>query len=203
MMLVESNGHFALAADAWRIPRRDTEALFDAIQLLERANRISAQAEDRAEAAAETARTEGFAVGLTAGRVHAEAICTEATRSLARAIDSLEEQRRRETVDLALAIVRRLTRGPLQHEFVVAAIRAAYDELAQEQPLSIRVHPDIAKLLTRSPTPLPGGVRVIEDAAMAPTGCLFETSEALIDASVDAQLDALERSAPPGRLLAE
>lgn len=99
--------------------------------------------------------------------------------------------------DIAACIVdatRRIVAGAGRTELLKRQIRHALALARSRKPLTVHVAPDALER-ARAAIGVPDArVRIEADAAIAPDGCIVETEHGVIDAGLDAQLDALRTS---------
>jgi flagellar assembly protein FliH len=150
------------------------------------------------------ARAAGVREGEAAGRKNAAAEIQPVMERLARALEELGQMRHRlrreaetDMVRLSLAIARRVLRRELavDPEAIRGLVMAALEKLQSQEISRVRVHPSHAAQLTaylRQSVPA-GSIEVMSDAAREPGGVIFETSRGNLDASVDTQLQEIER----------
>lgn len=164
----------------------------------------SGLSERQCEERVREARAAGMREGEAAGRQAAGLELQPVIARLSRSIDELATMRARlrreaeaDVVRLSLAIARRVLRRELAvdpdalHGLVVAAL-----EKLQSQEISrVKVHPSHAALVTACLRQAVSGAagEVIPDASCEPGGVIFETERGNLDASVDSQLQEIER----------
>ena len=150
------------------------------------------------------ARAAGFGEGEAQGRDRAARELQPLVERLARTIEDLAGLRSRlrreaeaDLVTLALAVARRVLRRELSvdPEAVRGLALAALERLDGQEICRVRVHPahagELAACLRSAGPARP--VEVVPDAARE-LGCvLFETERGSLDASVDAQIEEIER----------
>jgi flagellar assembly protein FliH len=154
--------------------------------------------------AIEHTRTAAFREGETAGHKQAAAEAQPVIERLARSVEELVLMRprlRREAehdmLRLALAVARRVLRRELavDPEALHGLALAALEKLNARQIHRVRVHPSMASqihaLLEKSA--VSGAVEVISDASREPGTLIFETERGNLDASVETQLEEIER----------
>jgi flagellar assembly protein FliH len=150
------------------------------------------------------ARAAGLREGEAAARHRAAA---ELKATLDRVAQSLQElagwraRLRREAeadlVRLALEIARRVVRREIavDPDALRGLAAAALEKLRGQDISRVKVHPSHAALLAACLKQAPGGntVEVVADASREPGALIFETARGNLDASVDAQLQEIER----------
>jgi flagellar biosynthesis/type III secretory pathway protein FliH len=185
-------------------------ALGDAVTLLRRLQTLHEAGVRSAVASRERAREEG----LVQARTIAEAQAAEAVARIAATFDDALRaerlQRRRQEVDLAVAIVARIA-GDLGPATTVAALaRSAIAELDVERPLRVRVaaglEPAIRAALLGGAAgasdvtdgagagphlPTTAAIEVIADERLGPFECEIDRGDGLVDAGLGVQLQAI------------
>jgi flagellar assembly protein FliH len=150
------------------------------------------------------ARAAGLREGEAAGRARAGAETKAAMERLAHSVGELSRLRaglRKEAeadvVKLALAIARRVLRRELavDPDALRGLVLAALEKLESQEINRVRIHPSQAALLAACLGKLAGGARVevVADGAREPGDVVFETQRGNLDASVETQLQEVER----------
>ncbi len=146
----------------------------------------------------------GFAEGKNLGKEQASAELQPVLERLSRClaeVAALRPRMRREAekdlVTLAIAIARRVLHRELtlDPQSIEVLIKVALDRLESRELCTVRIHPDqeatIRKLLERFSSA--HKIEIITDKALQAGDVLLETEHGSIDASVDAQLNEIER----------
>jgi len=152
----------------------------------------------------EQGKQAAFREGEVAGRNRAAAEVQPVVEKLARSVEELALLRprlRREAegdmLRLALAVARRVLRRELavDPDALHGLALAALEKIAGQEIQRVKVHasmaPQIRALLEKSAAR--GRVEVVADAAAAPGALVFETERGNLDASVETQLEEIER----------
>jgi len=150
------------------------------------------------------ARAAGFSEGEAAGRAKAAAEVKPVLERLARSIEDLGQWRARlrreaeaDMLRLALAIARRVLRREMavDPDAMHGLVLGALEKLQGQEICRVRVHPSHAAQLKGWLKPADGGpaVEVVADASREPGDAIFETERGNLDASVDSQLQEIER----------
>jgi flagellar assembly protein FliH len=150
------------------------------------------------------ARAAAAAEGETAGRNRAAAELQPVIERLSQTIaeiSGLRSRLRREaeadTIQLALAIARRVLRRELavDPEALHGLVLGALEKLESREISRVRVHPSHAAAVTACLRKTAGGdsVEVIGDGRCDPGAVIFETPRGNLDASVETQLQEIER----------
>ena len=102
-----------------------------------------------------------------------------------------------DTVRLAIEIARRVIHRELNVDpnALAALVKAALERLQAQEIHRVRVHPSLERLVSASLQQAGRGstLSVIADAALPPGGILFDISRGTLDASVNTQLEEIER----------
>ncbi|HMD71549.1 MAG TPA: FliH/SctL family protein [Bryobacteraceae bacterium] len=163
-----------------------------------------AQVQQQCEQQVAEARAAALREGEAAGRSRATAELQPVMERLARSIDDLAQFRprlRREAeadmIRLSLAIARRILRREMSvdpgamHGLVLGAL----ERLQSQEVHRVRVHPSRAAAVDACLRQnLPGTVvEVVGDPSREPGAVIFETTHGNLDASIDCQLQEIER----------
>jgi flagellar assembly protein FliH len=164
-----------------------------------------AELQQSAEQQARQAYDEGLRAGDAAARQVLQADVRAMLEKLAAAVAEIAGVRsdtihraEADTVRLTLAIARRV----LHHEVSVnpatltELIKAALEKLQSQEVYRVRVHPDQEQVMKKCLEEAGRGqtVTVVPDPTQTGGGAVFETSRGLLDASLDTQLDEIERT---------
>jgi len=150
------------------------------------------------------ARREAYAEGLAAGRQQAEEQFRPAVQGLATTLDSLarlreniREETTQDLVHLAISIAARVIHREVavDPDALAGLIQAAFSKLQSREVNRVRMHPTleplVRKLLEQSGAPK--NLTLTPDANLKPAEVFFETSQGILDASVETQLREIER----------
>jgi flagellar assembly protein FliH len=150
------------------------------------------------------ARAAGHREGEAAGRAQATAELQTVLERAARSVEELAAMRDRlrheaemDLVKLAMAVARRIVHRELSidPDAMQGLIRAALDRLKAQEVSRVRIHPTFAGLLSgifRAHS-LEHPPEVLSDATLDRGALVFETARGNLDASVEAQLEEIER----------
>jgi len=150
------------------------------------------------------ARQAGFREGQAAARQQYEAELNQALARVAEAIGRLQQERQkvhreaeRDLVRLAVAIARKILRREIlvDPDAIVGIAKAALEKVELRELVRVRVHPaDVAALegwLRR--VGVPERVELLGDPSLERGAVLVETTRGELDASVETQLQEIER----------
>jgi flagellar assembly protein FliH len=152
----------------------------------------------------EDARAAGRRDGEAAGRAQAAAELQPVIERSARAVSemaaykpALRKQAEADTVRLALAIAHRVLRREIaaDPEALRGLVLAALEKLQSQEISRVKAHPaqsaQIAACLKNAAPNL--RIEVVPEPSLQPGGLVFETNHGNLDASVDSQLQEIER----------
>jgi flagellar assembly protein FliH len=165
---------------------------------------LLAEIEQQYQAKVREAHAAGFREGEASGRARGAAEVQPAIEKLVRAAADLAQMRPRlrkeaegDTVKLALAIARRILRRELavDPEALHGVLMAALERLQGQEISRVRVHPSqaaqVKALLANATAGRP--VEIVADASRSVGDAIFETDRGNLDASVETQLQEIER----------
>lgn len=152
----------------------------------------------------QAARAAALAEGEAAGRARAAAELQPVLQRLARAIEEIGHLRARlrreaeaDMLQLSLAIARRVLRREMavDPDAMHGLVLGALEKLQARDICRVRVHPSHAAQLSAWLLPLAGAgpIDIVADASREPGDVIFETARGNLDASVDSQLQEIER----------
>jgi flagellar assembly protein FliH len=162
------------------------------------------EAEREAARKLDQARREAYAEGLAAGRQQAEEQFRPALQGLAETLESLARLReniREETIQdlvhLAVSIAARVIHREVavDPDALGGLIQAAFTKLQSREVNRVRMHPALEPLVRKllEQAGAPKILAVMADPNLKPAEVVFETSQGVLDASVETQLREIER----------
>ena len=196
---------------AWRTSSSSAATAAAARQARQQAPAVTTEASPSANAEFEAQVHQQLEAAFEAGRREGETARQKLEAEVRTAVERLAQTtvevaaarndaiRRAETdiVQLSMEIARRILHRELSvdREALSALIRAALDKLASQQVCRVRVHPDQEAMVRASLSQMgrAGEVEVVSDATQARGGAIFETENGALDASVETQLQEIER----------
>ena len=149
-------------------------------------------------------REAGYREGVTFGVVQASAEVKPVIEKLAQSIQNISELRPKlriqaeaDIVKLALAIARRVVNRELNTdpEAVVGLVKVALGKLRIQEVTRVRVHPNHLGIIKEMLSHWTGSAEheIEGDAGVGLGGILFDTTRGEFDASIDVQLNEIER----------
>jgi flagellar assembly protein FliH len=162
-----------------------------------------AELQQEAERRARESYAAGMRDGEAAGRARAAAEVQPVIERLGRSINEVAGLRPRlraeaeaDLVRLSLAIARRVLRRELaiDPEALHGLVLGALEKLQGREITRVHVHPSHAALITGCLRQISaGGVEIVPDPAREPGAIVFETQRGNLDASIESQLQEIER----------
>ncbi len=161
---------------------------------------LAAEAEQRVKDAYKKGRQEGLIEGERAGRAQLEPVMKQAAKTVADVSASAVRLRREaegDVVKLAVAIARRVINRELSldPDALLGLVKVAFGKVDAREVYRVLAHPEDAPRIEKelAGTPLVKPIPVVADATLARGSVLFETTRGTLDASVNQQLDEIER----------
>ncbi|HLG96590.1 MAG TPA: FliH/SctL family protein [Bryobacteraceae bacterium] len=185
-----------------------TPVLWRKVSLLsrEKPKRHSARrdGEEELKSRLDQARREGMEQGREAGLQESEQQVPAILQNFARAQAELAgtaEQIRIETARDLVQLARNIAARVIHREMVTDSaavaglVRAAFSKLQQREITRVRMHPAMEPVVTKTleDCGAPAAVVLAPDTALSAGELLFETSQGVLDASLETQLRELER----------
>jgi flagellar assembly protein FliH len=163
-----------------------------------------ADAEHEASRKLDQARREAYAEGLATGRQQSEELFRPAVQglgetliSLARLRESIREETIQDLVHLAVSIAARVIHREVavDPDALAGLIQAAFSKLQSREINRVRMHPTLEGLVRKllEQAGAPKNLVLVPDPSLKPAEVFFETSQGILDASVETQLREIER----------
>lgn len=176
----------------------DVDAWLEGYRFLARAREAAATAEENARSGYNAAYEKGVAEGRAAGAIKAGQLVDEAALSVDRYLSGLDK----EIVTLVLRIVRRVIGNIDVADLVAHAATQALTEFRQEKDVRIAVHPAAADRVNSALAAFAGNdqpaATVEPDPALDKSACILVSDDAVVDASIEAQIRAIEADLTSG-----
>lgn len=171
---------------------------WEVVELAASASRVATPAEDAETELArlrEAARAEGYAEGVAAGRVEGEQACgrmKQMVESFSITLDNLDFRLADMVLELALDVARQVVAGELtaRPERILDVVNLALKEMAEtSREARLLLNPDDAALVRPHLDQVldKNRLRIVEDVRIARGGCLIETAQGDLDATLPAR----------------
>jgi flagellar assembly protein FliH len=143
----------------------------------------------------EAARAEGYAEGLAAGRVEGEQACgrmKQLAESFSTTLDNLDFRLADMLLELALDVARQVVAGELaaRPERILDVVNLALKQMAEtSREARLLLHPEDAALVRPHLEQVldKNRLRIVEDIRIVRGGCLIETAQGDLDATLPAR----------------
>ena len=178
----------------------DTTAFeqWEVVELAASTSRVATPAEDAETELArlrEAARAEGYAEGVAAGRVEGEQACgrmKQLAESFSSTLDNFDFRLADMVLELALDVARQVVAGELaaRPERILDVVNLALKEMAEpSREARLLLNPDDATLVRPHLDQVldKNRLRIVEDVRIARGGCLIETAQGDLDATLPAR----------------
>lgn len=196
MLLMRTRG-FEIENAGASVSAGETAAIATAEQVVAAAEEEAKRIAEAAKVAAESAKKKGYEDGLAEGRA----------QILMQKLDLLDESvRYMESVELKMAdiVMKALKKCVAEigdRELVVQIVKKSIQAVVRNQrQITVKVAPEmVATVRARlneilKDFPSVATANVVEDAHLSGTACVVETEAGLVEASVEGQLAAIEKS---------
>ena len=143
----------------------------------------------------EAARAEGYAEGMAAGRAEGELSCTrmkQLAESFSSTLDNLDFRLADMVLELALDVARQVVAGELaaRPERILDVVNLALKQMAESsREARLLLNPDDAALVRPHLDQVldKNRLRIVEDVRIVRGGCLIETAQGDLDATLPAR----------------
>ena len=170
---------------------------WEVVELAASAGEGAPQVDPEAELAAlrEAARAEGYAEGMAAGRVEGEQACgrmKQLADSFSSTLDNLDFRLADMVLELALDVARQVVAGELatRPERILDVVNLALKQMAEtSREARLLLNPDDAALVRPHLEQVldKNRLRIVEDVRIVRGGCLIETAQGDLDATLPAR----------------
>ena len=178
------------------IPAEEYEAYLDAQGIIAEAKKQAEQIIADAQQEYENQKQQGFEDGLTEGRME---MAEKMVDSVAKSVDYFSDLEGR-MVELVVKALKKIVGEMDARERIVAIVRHALAVARNQAKITIRACPGEVEVLQEKladimrPYPAINFIDIVPDSRLSEGGCILETDIGVVDASVDVQLAAIEKS---------
>lgn len=186
----------SLTAQGKIIPAEEYQAYLDAQGIIAEAKKQAKQIIADAQQEYEDQKQQGFDDGLREGRME---MAEKMVDSVAKSVDYFSDLEDR-MVELVVKALKKVVGEMDAHERIVAIVRHALAVTRNQSKVTIRACPTEVEVLQDKladimrPYPAINFIDIVPDTRLEVGGCILETDIGVVDASVDVQLNAIERS---------
>lgn len=178
------------------IKAAEYQAVLDGEAVIADAHRQAAEILAKAELEYAARKQQGYDDGLQEGRLEMAEKMLDTVASSVDFLSSLESR----VVQLVTRVVRKILGDMQQPDRITAVVRNALAVARNETRVTLRVCPgDLETVQDRlreimQPYPAINFLDVMADSRLRADGCVLETDIGVVDASLDVQLEAIEKS---------
>jgi type III secretion protein L len=176
----------------------DVDAWLEGYRFLARAREAAAKAEENALSGYDAAYKKGLAEGRAAGAIESSQLVREVALAVDRYVSGLDKQ----IGTLVLRILRRVIGDIDVADLVAHTAAQALSEFRQEKNIRIAVHPATADRVNSALAAFAQNdqatVIVESDPALDKSACILVSDDAVVDASIEAQIRAIEADLTSG-----
>lgn len=196
-MLLLKKKTFEVESDSERVAARDVAAIAGAEEIVAAAEREAARVREEAKAAYEAEKKRGYDDGIAEGRAEIMMQKLDLVDESVAYMESIEGK----VSDIVLKALRKCIAEMDDAELVRQIVRKSLQAVVRTQKeISIKVAPEnvavvkerVDAICTEFPTVK--FVDVKEDPHLSGTACVVETESGIVEASIDGQIAAIERS---------
>ena len=196
-MLLLKTKSFDVEAAGARVSSEEAGAIATAEQVVAAAEAEAARIAEAAKADAERERRRGYADGLAEGRQEILMQKLDLLDESVRYMESVELK----MADIAMKALRKCVAEIGDKELVVQIVRKSMQAVVRNQrQITVKVAPEMVPVVRArldqilKDFPSVAAANVVEDAHLSGTACVVETEAGLVEASVEGQLAAIEKS---------
>jgi type III secretion protein L len=174
----------------------ELQVCLEAQGIIEAAREEAKRIVDEAQAEFERQSAAGFEEGVAAGRMEIAERMIESVNKTVHYVSGLEKS----VVEIVMKALRRILGDMPERERVTQVVKSALAVARTQRSVVVRVHPaDAEHVRARvdeitKPYPNVSFLEVTPDPRLQPGGCILESEIGVIDASLEAQLQAIENS---------
>ncbi len=178
------------------VPAEEYQAYVDAQGIIAAARQQAEQiiADAQQEFAAQ--KKQGYEDGLTEGRMEMAEKMVDSVASSVDYFSELEGQ----IVDLVVKALKKIIGEMGDRERIVSIVKHALAVARNQSKVTVRACPADVEAIQEQldeimrPYPAVSFIDVVSDSRLSPGGCILETDVGVVDASIDVQLQAIEKS---------
>ena len=196
-MLLLKKETFSVESDTPRIAAEDAAALVKAEEIVAAAEAEAARIRDEAAKACEAEKARGYAEGLAEGK---QEILMQKLDLIDASVSYMESVEQKMS-DIVMKALKKCVAEIGDKELVCQIVKKAMQAIVRNQRMiTVRVSPDMAPVVRArvqkilEDFPSVSAMDVAEDGSLSGTACVVETESGIVEASIDGQLEAIEKS---------
>lgn len=196
-MLLLKKGTLEVESDSSRVSAEDAAAVTRAVDIIAAAEAEAERIRAEAQTAYEEEKKRGYADGIAEGKAE---ILTQKLDLIDESVAYMESIEAK-VADIVLKAVRKCVAEMDDTELVQQIVRKSLQAVVRTQKeITIRVAPDCVAAVKakaeaiRAEFPTVDFINVQEDERLSGAACVVETASGVVEASVNGQIEAIERS---------
>lgn len=196
-MLLLKKGTLEVESDSTRVSAEDAAAVTRAVDIIAAAEAEAERIRAEAQTAYEEEKKRGYADGIAEGKAE---ILTQKLDLIDESVAYMESIEAK-VADIVMKAVRKCVAEMDDTELVQQIVRKSLQAVVRTQKeIAIRVAPDCVAAVKakaeaiRAEFPTVDFINVQEDERLAGAACVVETASGVVEASVNGQIEAIERS---------
>ena len=196
MLLLKKN-NLTIETPVRLVKADEAAALLNAQELLEAAEKEADRIREAAKVAYQEERRRGYEKGLEDGKADIVARKLELLDESVTFMASVEDK----MVDIVMKALQKCVMEIGEKEMVVQIVRKVMNAVVRTQRhITLKVAPEMVPVVKNrlneimQDYPMLDDIDVLEDSRLKGASCMIETEAGVADASIDTQLDAIEKS---------
>ena len=196
MLLLKKN-NLTIETPVRLVKADEAAALLNAQELLEAAEKEADRIREAAKVAYQEERHRGYEKGLEDGKADIVARKLELLDESVTFMASVEDK----MVDIVMKALQKCVMEIGEKEMVVQIVRKVMNAVVRTQRhITLKVAPEMVPVVKNrlneimQDYPMLDDIDVLEDSRLKGASCMIETEAGVADASIDTQLDAIEKS---------
>lgn len=196
-MLLLKKSTFEVSADSALVTAENAAAVVSAEQIVAAAEAEAEHIREEAKAAYEEEKRRGYDDGIAAGK---QEILMQKLDLIDASVNFMESVEGKMS-DIVMKALRKCVAEIGDQELVCQIVKKAMQAIVRNQrQITVKVAPDMVPVVRArvqrllEDFPSVSALDVVEEANLAATACVVETEAGIVEASIDGQLEAIEKS---------
>ena len=196
-MLLLKKSTFEVSADSALVTAENAAAVVSAEQIVAAAEAEAERIREEAKAAYEDEKRRGYDDGIAAGK---QEILMQKLDLIDASVSYMESVEQKMS-DIVMKALKKCVAEIGDKELVCQIVKKAMQAIVRNQRMiTVRVSPDMAPVVRArvqkilEDFPSVSAMDVAEDGSLSGTACVVETESGIVEASIDGQLEAIEKS---------
>ena len=196
-MLLLKKSTFEVTSDSSLVSAENAAAVASAEQIVAAAEEEAVRIREEAKAAYEEEKRRGYDDGIAAGK---QEILMQKLDLIDASVSYMESVEQKMS-DIVMKALKKCVAEIGDKELVCQIVKKAMQAIVRNQRMiTVRVSPDMAPVVRArvqkilEDFPSVSAMDVAEDGSLSGTACVVETESGIVEASIDGQLEAIEKS---------